>query len=97
MTVDLAETAHHAVTGGVFDQVFHRAPPPLTGDHHRAVLDERPVIAEVGDVFTGGAVTRLASFCDRFRTIFVIARGPTVVHLLQVRAHVIEILFVIVA
>ena len=53
--VDGADAADQAVGRGVGDEVVEAAPAALGGDHDRAVLDERAVVDEVGDVLPGRA------------------------------------------
>ena len=47
VAVDAADAGDHAVGRALVDQLLHRAPAPLRGDHQRAVLDEGAGIAEV--------------------------------------------------
>ena len=54
---DRCDAADQAVRRGVGDQVVLAAASTLGGNHQRAVLDERPVVDEVLDVFPGGSPT----------------------------------------
>ena len=59
--VDGADPADHAVGGRALDQLVDGTATALRGDHDRAVLDERAVVDEIGDVLAGRAAADLAT------------------------------------
>ncbi len=61
VAVDRADAADQAVGGRVGDEVGEVAPAALGGDHQRAVLDERAVVDEVGDVLPRRAPVAVAA------------------------------------
>ena len=89
--VHRADAGDHAVGGRLVDQVLERAPAPLRRDHQPAVLDEGAGVAEVEHVLARGALLRGAPSRDRFRPRRVGGLGAPAQHLVEVRAHAIEI------
>ncbi len=63
-----ADSPDEAVGGGVLDQVVERPTAALRGDHEGAVLDERAVVDEVGEVLAGRASPALPTPCHRRRS-----------------------------
>ena len=64
VAVDRADAADEAVGRRVGDEIGEVTPAALSGDHERAVLDERPVVDEVGDVLPRRAPASLAAPSD---------------------------------
>ena len=56
--IDAADAGHHAIGRGVAHQVVLAAPAALGRHGQGAVFDEAAFVAEVGDVFAGGALAQ---------------------------------------
>jgi len=84
IAVDTADAADQSVARRRGDQVVDGTSPTLGGDHEWAVLDERTVVDEVGEVLAGGAPTPLASARDRIGSTGVEADRVTFEHLTEI-------------
>ena len=63
--VHAADAADEAVGRRLLDELLHRPPRSLRGDHQRAVLLEAVRVAQVGEVLAGRAQPDLAPALDR--------------------------------
>jgi hypothetical protein len=59
VSVHRADAPDHPVGRCLLDQFLDTAPPSLSGDHDRPVLDERILVDEIGDVLARGASPHL--------------------------------------
>jgi hypothetical protein len=81
-----ADPADQSVGGGRGDQVLHRPPAPLRGDHERAVLDERAGVDQVGHVLASRAPTTLPTAGDGVGPVVVEAELVALDHFAEVVA-----------
>ena len=65
--VHLAQTHHHAVGGGLVDQLLERVAAATGGDGERAIFDEGAWIDQVVDVLARGALAGFATAGHRVR------------------------------
>ena len=89
--VDAPHPRHHAVGGGIANQIVDFPPAALGGHHQGGVFDEAVGIAEVVDILPGRALAGLASPGHRFWTPCVEDQVVAFVNLGQVGANRIEI------
>ena len=82
---------HDAVGGSPLDQVLNRAGRPLRGDGQPAVLDERTLIDQVGDVLPGGAPTVGVPAFDHLRASLVERVAVPAKRLAQVVADMVRV------
>ena len=88
--VDAADAAHHAVGGELADDLLDRQPGARRQDE-AAVLDERALVAQVGDVLARGALVGLAAPRHGVGPGVVEEDGVTLVHLGEVGADLVEV------
>ncbi len=82
---------HDTVGGSPLDQLLDRAGRPLRGDGQTAVLDERTLIDQVGDVLPGGAPALGVPAFDHLRASLVEGGAAPADGLAQVVADVVRV------
>ena len=82
--VNAADAGHHAVGGGVPDQVIFRAAAALGGHRERAVFLKRVGVAQIGDVFARRAQAQRVAFGHGLGAAGVQRVRVAVQHALQV-------------
>jgi hypothetical protein len=85
--IDAAQAGDHAVGRSVERQVFGAAATGLGGHGQRAVFDEAAFVAQIGDVFSGGAQAQGMAFGHGLGAVDIQGRGVAVLRALQVGAR----------
>ena len=91
--VDRADAGDQAVRRGVPAQRLHVVAAVLAGDDQRPVFLERTLVHELGDVLPRHAVAARIALGDGLGAVLVVDVGVAFVGLLEVRADVVEVLF----
>src|SRR5690606_21588394 len=89
--IDRADARHHAIGGRRADEIVDRPPPPLRRDGERAIFDEAPLVAEIGDVLARRALIGLAPPRHRVGPRLVLTEEKPLAHGLKIGPDAIEI------
>src|SRR5258708_35832085 len=86
----MPDARHQAICRTQRDQFLQGTPPALASEGQRAILDETFCIAQIRNIFAGGALPAFPAALYSLLSALVQPRGVTLPGFLQVRAYRVE-------
>src|SRR5260370_10386093 len=87
----MPDARHQAICRTQRDQFLQGTPPALASEGHRAILDETFCIAQIRNIFAGGALPAFPAALYSLLSGLVQPGGVTLPRFLQVRADRVEV------